>query len=82
MKLTLHFGSEILLPSTIYDHHVLVPVTELLKEVIISLLPLLGRVFEPLYVVLQLIVLAGGDLDWYHLLDKAVIGILLLLLQL
>ena len=38
--------------------------------------------FEPLYVVLQLIVLAGGDLDWYHLLDKAVIGILLLLLQL
>jgi hypothetical protein len=43
---------------------------------------LLGRVFEPLYVVLKLIVLAGGDLDWYHLLDKPVIGILFLLLEL
>lgn len=37
----------------------MVPLTELLKEVVICLLPLLGRVLEPLYVVLKLIVLAG-----------------------
>ena len=80
------FGSEILLYSSVlYHHHILIlAVTspQLLQIVIISFLPLLRRVLQPLYVIMELVVLPGGDLDGDHLADESVVGVLLLLLEL